>query len=106
MEYNKDMASIIGMMEAFIKAILIMGLGMALGSGKIINSCIKDIINMIRNKDMESICGNKKKYLKGDLGLIINKDMDKCMLLVEILNNLNWSIKVDGWKDNNVQVYP
>ena len=87
MEYHKDMVNIIGMMVVFIKEILIMGLGMALVYGKIINNYIKDIINMIRNKDMAFIYGNKKIYIKEDLDKIIDKDMDKSMLLVGILNS-------------------
>ncbi len=64
-----------------------MGLDMDLEYGKIIRNCIKDIINMIRNKDMEFITGNKKKYLKEGLGKIIGKDMVRCISLVGILNN-------------------
>lgn len=105
MGYPKDMVSIIGQMVVFIREILIMGLDMVLGCGKIIRSCIKGIINMIKKMGLVFICGKKKKSIKEGLGKIINKAMDRFMSLVGILNNPNYSIKEAGLKGKSVPVY-
>ena len=87
MELLKGMENIIGKMEVSIRVILNMESGMVMGYGEIKSKFIKEVTEWIRSKDWEYINGLGNKSIKDSLGMILEKDTDSSIAIVNLQKN-------------------
>ena len=84
------MGNTFGLMEAYIKVISNMELGMAMAFGKIDKNLrfFQVATEWIRSRDLEFINGQKNNHIKANSKMILGKDTDSCINILMGMKNI------------------